>query len=245
VYTTPGYNQLSLFTARENESRLGPVEDCTEGQSEGYSICARAKYVAYSIATKVSAQSYLWSLSRMDTMTAGCLSARAPARMLPPVPPAHLFSPQAGAAARRRRAACVLCAAVRTRFHDYSLLDISLADRPGASSACRAPQAVEVSHAPLAAPAGPAALGAALRADFPILHQTVNGRPLVYLDNGATSQKPEVVLRALDDYNRRINSNVHRGVHYLAAKARRGCMCRRRGPRCLAGSWPLSGGGVE
>ncbi|KAK9840604.1 hypothetical protein WJX81_003960 [Elliptochloris bilobata] len=67
--------------------------------------------------------------------------------------------------------------------------------------------------------ASPAALGAALRGDFPILHQTVNGRPLVYLDNGATSQKPEVVLHALDEYNRRYNSNVHRGVHYLAAKA--------------------------
>ncbi len=63
-------------------------------------------------------------------------------------------------------------------------------------------------------------LGAPLRRDFPILHQTVNDRPLVYLDNGATSQKPEAVLHALDDYNRRYNSNVHRGVHYLAAKAR-------------------------
>ena len=85
--------------------------------------------------------------------------------------------------------------------------------------------------------ASPAALGAALRADFPILQQTVNGRPLVYLDNGATSQKPEVVLHALDDYNRRYNSNVHRGVHYLAAKARRCCCCRGR---CLQlGSRPL------
>ncbi len=99
-----------------------------------------------------------------------------------------------------------------------------------------------MSPAPPAAPSGSAALGAALRGDFPILHQTVNGRPLVYLDNGATSQKPEVVLRALDDYNRRINSNVHRGVHYLAAKARRGCVCRRRGLRWLAGGWLASGG---
>lgn len=84
-------------------------------------------------------------------------------------------------------------------------------------------QAVESPAAQRAA--SPAALGAALRADFPILQQTVNGRPLVYLDNGATSQKPEVVLHALDDYNRRYNSNVHRGVHYLAAKARRICCC--------------------
>eukprot|EP00884_Botryococcus_braunii_P020682 jgi/Botrbrau1/7298/Bobra.0318s0030.1 len=62
-------------------------------------------------------------------------------------------------------------------------------------------------------------LGEGIRADFPILHQEVNGKPLVYLDNGATSQKPEVVLQALDTYNRQYNSNVHRGVHYLAAKA--------------------------
>ena len=95
-------------------------------------------------------------------------------------------------------------------------------------SALASGQAVE---SPAARPAAsPAALGAALRADFPILQQTVNGRPLVYLDNGATSQKPEVVLHALDDYNRRYNSNVHRGVHYLAAKARRTCCCRGQTP---------------
>jgi cysteine desulfurase/selenocysteine lyase len=58
-----------------------------------------------------------------------------------------------------------------------------------------------------------------VRRDFPILHQKVNGKPLVYLDNAATSQKPESVLRALDKYYREYNSNVHRGVHYLSERA--------------------------
>lgn len=58
-----------------------------------------------------------------------------------------------------------------------------------------------------------------VRADFPILHQEVNGKPLVYLDNAATSQKPLAVLNALQDYYQHYNSNVHRGVHTLSAKA--------------------------
>ncbi len=58
-----------------------------------------------------------------------------------------------------------------------------------------------------------------IRADFPILTRMVHGRPLVYLDNAATSQKPEVVIRAMDDYYRRYNANVHRGVHTLAEEA--------------------------
>jgi hypothetical protein len=62
-------------------------------------------------------------------------------------------------------------------------------------------------------------LGEAIRQDFPILHQDVNGRPLVYLDNAATSQKPLAVIQAMDDYYRQYNSNVHRGVHFLSAKA--------------------------
>jgi hypothetical protein len=62
-------------------------------------------------------------------------------------------------------------------------------------------------------------IGEALRKDFPILHQQVNGQHLVYLDNAATSQKPTVVLNAMDDYYKRYNSNVHRGVHHLAALA--------------------------
>ncbi|MBB6450249.1 cysteine desulfurase/selenocysteine lyase [Geomicrobium halophilum] len=55
-----------------------------------------------------------------------------------------------------------------------------------------------------------------VREQFPILHQEVNGAPLVYLDNAATSQKPLQVTEALEDYYRRYNSNVHRGVHTLS-----------------------------
>ncbi len=57
------------------------------------------------------------------------------------------------------------------------------------------------------------------RPDFPILHQQVNGQPLVYLDNAATSQKPLAVINTLKDYYENYNSNVHRGVHTLSAKA--------------------------
>jgi cysteine desulfurase/selenocysteine lyase len=59
----------------------------------------------------------------------------------------------------------------------------------------------------------------AIRADFPILQRQVHGKPLVYLDNAATSQKPEAVIQALDDYYRRYNANIHRGVHTLAEEA--------------------------
>jgi cysteine desulfurase / selenocysteine lyase len=58
-----------------------------------------------------------------------------------------------------------------------------------------------------------------LRRDFPILDQEVNGRPLVYLDNAATSQKPRVVLDAIDHYYRRDNANVHRGLHELSRRS--------------------------
>ncbi|OCA88312.1 cysteine desulfurase [Bacillus sp. FJAT-27225] len=60
---------------------------------------------------------------------------------------------------------------------------------------------------------------AELRELFPILNQEVNGRPLVYLDSGATSQKPIQVIEALDAYYREYNSNVHRGVHTLGTRA--------------------------
>lgn len=59
----------------------------------------------------------------------------------------------------------------------------------------------------------------AIRADFPILTQTVNGKPLVYFDNAATSQKPQAVIDAILKYYAEINSNIHRGVHYLSQKA--------------------------
>ncbi len=58
-----------------------------------------------------------------------------------------------------------------------------------------------------------------IRADFPILSQKVNGRPLVYFDNGATSQKPQVVIDAIVDYYSRYNANIHRGVHTLSQLA--------------------------
>ncbi|CAM3028979.1 cysteine desulfurase [Sporolactobacillus spathodeae] len=59
----------------------------------------------------------------------------------------------------------------------------------------------------------------AIRADFPILNQQVNGHPLVYLDNAATSQKPKAVIDTLVDYYNNYNSNVHRGVHTLGTVA--------------------------
>ena len=58
-----------------------------------------------------------------------------------------------------------------------------------------------------------------VRRDFPILKREVNGRPLVYLDNAATSQKPRQVIEALTDYYERHNANVHRGSHRLAEEA--------------------------
>jgi cysteine desulfurase/selenocysteine lyase len=59
----------------------------------------------------------------------------------------------------------------------------------------------------------------AVRRDFPILARTVNDKPLVYLDNGATSQKPQLVIDALTRYYCEENSNIHRGVHFLSERA--------------------------
>lgn len=59
-----------------------------------------------------------------------------------------------------------------------------------------------------------------LRLDFPILSQTMpNGKPLVYLDNGATSQKPNSVIQATNEYYAKENANIHRGVYYLSQHA--------------------------
>ncbi|ESU22068.1 Cysteine desulfurase, SufS [Flavobacterium cauense R2A-7] len=58
-----------------------------------------------------------------------------------------------------------------------------------------------------------------VRAQFPILSQTVNGKPLVYFDNGATAQKPQVVIDAISKYYSEINANIHRGVHTLSQLA--------------------------
>ncbi len=61
--------------------------------------------------------------------------------------------------------------------------------------------------------------GRDFRSDFPILHQTVHGKPLVYLDNAATAQKPRCVIDALVRFYERDNSNVHRGLHQLSMRA--------------------------
>ena len=58
-----------------------------------------------------------------------------------------------------------------------------------------------------------------VRRDFPILSRSVHGKPLVYLDNGATSQKPQAVIEALSRYYREENANIHRGVHFLSERA--------------------------
>ena len=58
-----------------------------------------------------------------------------------------------------------------------------------------------------------------VRADFPILSRTINGKPLVYFDNGATSQKPQIVIDAISKYYKEINANIHRGVHTLSQLA--------------------------
>lgn len=58
-----------------------------------------------------------------------------------------------------------------------------------------------------------------IRSDFPILHQEINGFPLVYFDNAASTQKPQVVIDAIEQYYGTINSNVHRGVHHLSQLA--------------------------
>jgi cysteine desulfurase/selenocysteine lyase len=60
-----------------------------------------------------------------------------------------------------------------------------------------------------------------IRDDFPVLRQKVHGHPLIYFDNAATSQKPRVVIEALNDYYERYNANVHRGIHSLAERATR------------------------
>jgi cysteine desulfurase / selenocysteine lyase len=59
----------------------------------------------------------------------------------------------------------------------------------------------------------------AVRKDFPVLHRQVHGRPLVYLDSAATSQKPQAVIDAMSRFYEEVNSNVHRGVHALAEEA--------------------------
>ena len=58
-----------------------------------------------------------------------------------------------------------------------------------------------------------------IRKDFPILSTEVYGKQLVYLDNAATTQKPQCVIDTIEQYYKGINSNIHRGVHFLSEKA--------------------------
>src|SRR5262245_44288536 len=58
-----------------------------------------------------------------------------------------------------------------------------------------------------------------IRKDFPILRQRIRGRPLVYLDNATTSQKPQVVIDIVNRYYSAENANVHRGIHFLSEQA--------------------------
>jgi cysteine desulfurase / selenocysteine lyase len=88
---------------------------------------------------------------------------------------------------------------------------------PGAGAAAPGASAAERRSTALAS--APAFDVARIRADFPILSRTVNGKPLVYLDNAATTQKPRAVLDAIASYYTGINANVHRGVHELSQQA--------------------------
>ena len=60
-----------------------------------------------------------------------------------------------------------------------------------------------------------------LRADFPILRTTVHGKPLIYLDSASTSQKPQVVIDAVDEFYREYNANVHRGIYEIGERVDR------------------------
>lgn len=82
---------------------------------------------------------------------------------------------------------------------------------------------------------------AALRKEFPALDQEVNGHPLVYLDNAATTQKPGAVLAALDGYYRRDNANVHRGIHELSRRA----TDAYEGARATVARWLGAGSAAE
>ena len=70
-----------------------------------------------------------------------------------------------------------------------------------------------------------------IREDFPILSRTVYGKPLVYFDNGATTQKPRLVIDSIVDEYYSVNANVHRGVHYLSQPPARMRLSLRGGRR--------------
>ena len=76
-----------------------------------------------------------------------------------------------------------------------------------------------------------------IREEFPILHQQVNGKPLVYFDNAATNQKPQRVIDALVHYYQHDNANIHRGVHTLAERATSAYENTRKSVQKLKGTW--------
>jgi cysteine desulfurase / selenocysteine lyase len=91
--------------------------------------------------------------------------------------------------------------------------------------------------APVAATALPRALDE-IRADFPVLARRVNGKPLVYVDNAATAQKPASVIEAISSYYRNSNANIHRSMHELAAEATELYEATRTGVAAFVGARP-------
>jgi cysteine desulfurase / selenocysteine lyase len=91
--------------------------------------------------------------------------------------------------------------------------------------------------APIAATALPRALDE-IRADFPVLARRVNGKPLVYVDNAATAQKPASVIEAISSYYRNSNANIHRSMHELAAEATELYEAARTGVAAFVGARP-------
>ena len=94
------------------------------------------------------------------------------------------------------------------------------------------------SSRPASAPAVPVLDPAVIRFDFPALQQEVYGRPLVYLDNAATTQKPRAVIEALREYYERDNANIHRGVHALSVRATEAYeLARRKVQNFIGAAW--------
>ncbi|MEV0440559.1 cysteine desulfurase [Streptomyces spectabilis] len=99
-------------------------------------------------------------------------------------------------------------------------MPVSPAEVPGATAPAPAPTSPENALSALPATTAPGAFSPEqARKDVPILHRTVNGHPLVWLDNGATTQKPRQVIEALSAYYSAANSNIHRGAHTMAREA--------------------------
>lgn len=92
----------------------------------------------------------------------------------------------------------------------------ALRKAPAPDEAPATPAAPALDEAPAAPNEAPALDAASLKTDFPLLAREVHGKPIVYLDSAATSQKPQSVLDAMDDYYKLINANVHRGAYYIA-----------------------------